>query len=137
MENLIFLMIGIAVGYLINTIVTSLKHSKKQSLRESYYDIQERLEFNEIDTHEYIEQVRYSFGIPFPEKYESSFFGRKFENNESHESYLRNLDQYKSFINKTPNSFLEFHLLNAIRKEQYELAEHIKNVAKKRNFTLK
>jgi hypothetical protein len=56
---------------------------------------------------------------------------------ESKEDYLKNLPDYKECIDKSPNKFLDFHLKNAIKDEQYELAQHIVDVAKERGFNLK
>jgi len=55
---------------------------------------------------------------------------------DTHEQYLQNLPRYKEIINNTPNHFLQFHLDDVIKKEQYELAEHIKNVANTRGYLL-
>lgn len=52
------------------------------------------------------------------------------------EEYLLKLPQYKIIIDKTPNKFLAFHLSNAIKNEQFELAEYISQTAKTRNFII-
>ena len=53
-----------------------------------------------------------------------------------HSEYLENLPAYKEIIDNTPNKFLKFHLENAIKDEQFELAQYIKETAEKRKFNL-
>ena len=55
---------------------------------------------------------------------------------DTHEKYLNKLPKYKAIIDKSPNKFLGFHLKYCVEKEQFELAQYIKEVAKERMFTI-
>ena len=55
---------------------------------------------------------------------------------DTHEEYLSKLKTYKGYVDDSPNKFLKFHLDTALKLEQYELAQHIKDVAESRNFEL-
>ena len=51
--------------------------------------------------------------------------------------YKANLNSLKAVIDKTPDHYLKYHFANALNDEWYELAEHIKEVAKNRGVELK
>lgn len=55
----------------------------------------------------------------------------------THEEYIKNPPEYKEIIDKSPDKFLDFHMRTAIKNEEYELAQYIKDVAESRGFKLK
>lgn len=55
---------------------------------------------------------------------------------DTHEEYLGKLEEYKKIMDESPNKFLDSHLETALKNEQYELAQYIKDVAEKRKFKL-
>lgn len=55
---------------------------------------------------------------------------------DTREQYLDKLAKYKEIIDKTPNKFLDFHLNDSVKKEHYELAQHIKDTANFRGFVI-
>ena len=58
-------------------------------------------------------------------------------NNEiSNEEYLANLPTYKAIADRSLDGYLKQHLEDSIKKEWYELAQYIKEIADKRGVNV-
>lgn len=133
------LILGIAIGWFLAP--TEINYNDEKEIKDELKSIGLPYSKHKLDEYNSDEIWIAEFPRRKPREIENLFasaFQDWIDNTEpeSHQSYLSNLEQYKSYVDESPNKFLKFHLEDALSKEQYELAEYIKQTAKKRNFEL-
>lgn len=133
MMYVLCLIIGIGIGHFLSSTI----HIHNESPLELKDDLESiGFSYSKDTLDDYDDEI---FIMDLPYRNTKNNIWREVFNNdeqESHESYLNNLDKYKEHIDQSPNKFLKYHLENALFNEQYELAEYIKQTAKNRNFKL-